>query len=719
MLAAELSVEDRGPAGPTCPSRARTVSEPLPAERPAEAVPPAPSDATPRQCATDDRLLLQESLRLSHVGLVQLDVASRRFADVNEGFCRLCGYSADELLAMGPDDLNHPEDPLDLERFQAMLRGQAEYREEKRIVCKDGSARWVEVSGVALPAADGRAARVLGVVQDIDARRRVEQALREREARLDFLLRLDDALRGIDDPAVIAYEAARLLGDFLRVARVGYAEDEGDGEHVVVRRNYVAGVPGIEGRYRYDDYGPALLAAFREGRTVVRPDIAADPTLTSAEKAAHASLQLAATVNVPVLQGRGLQAVFFVHCARPRAWSADEVALIEDVAARIRADVVRARAEAQRRAAQARLATALASMADGMLITNERGEFVDCNEAFLAMHQLASKADIPRSVAEYAERFEATDIAGGSLPPEQWPVPCALRGETGLGREIGLQRVGDDGGPRWIGSHSYAPIRNGGGVVAGAVVSIRDNTELRRIAAELEASHAQLRGLVAALDEVQEQERLRIARELHDELQQSLAVIAMEVGAARTEMPAGGRGALALERIERAARATIAATRRIVQDLRPAVLDELGLVAALAWQAREFTDLTGIDCEFEMADLAVADEARLTTGLAASLYRIAQEALSNVRRHSGASRVALWLGSEPGGRVHLRIRDDGRGIAATGAGMARPAERFGLLGMRERVRATGGSLDITPSPGGGTTIDVVMPLPPPPNKPSA
>lgn len=664
--------------------------------------------------------LLKEAVQLSPTGLVQVDAVTRRFTDVNEAFCRLCGYSASELLAMGPDDLNHPEDPMDLQRFEAVLGGQAGFRQEKRIVCKDGTVRWIEISGVALPAAvDGRAARVLGVVQDIDARRRAEQALRDREARLDFLLRLDNALRGIDDPAVIAYEAARLLGEFLQVARTGYAEDEGDGEHFIVRRNYVAGVLGIEGRYRYDDYGPALHANLREGRTVVRVDVAADPTLSPAEKAAHAQLQLAATVNVPVLQGKGLQALFFVHCARARDWTPDQVALIQDVAARIRADVVRARAEGQRRAAQARLAAALASMADAMLITNELGEFVDCNEAFLAMHQLACKAELPHSVADYAERFEATDTAGGPLPLSQWPVPCALRGETGLGREIGLRRLGDSGGERWIGSHSYAPIRNGGGAVAGAVVSIRDNTELRRIAAELESSQAQLRQLVAALDEVQEQERLRIARELHDELQQSLAVIAMEVGAARAEMPAGGRGALALERMERAARATIAATRRIVQDLRPAVLDELGLVAALAWQAREFTELTGIDCEFEMAELDAADEARLTPGLAASLYRIAQEALSNVRRHSGAARVDVWLGSEPGGRVRLRIRDDGRGIAAAPAGTRRPAERFGLLGMRERVRAAGGSLAISAAPGGGTTIDVVMPLPPPQGGPVA
>lgn len=690
------------------------MTAPLPPARPAEAPPPPPDAQAPAaDSRVADPLLLEASLRLSHIGLVQFDAATRRLVDVNEGLRHMSGYRADELLAMGPGDLTHPEDQLDPESWQAMLDGQAEYRQEMRMLRKDGAERWVALSAIALPVAAGQPARVLGVVQDIDARHRAEHALRAREARLQFLVRLSDALRVLDDATAVVYEASRLLGEFLQVARAGFAEDDGDGEHLDVRRCYVAGVPGIEGRFRYDDFGAGLLVAMREGRTVVRTDIAADATLTAAEKAAHSRLQVGAAVSVPVRQGHGLQAVYFVHCSRPRAWTANEVALIEDVAARVRADVVRARAETLRRSAQARLAAALASMADAMLITDAKGEFVDCNDAFLAMHRIPDKADVPQSVAEYAQRFEVSDAAGAPLPLAQWPVPCALRGDTGHGREIGLRSLGADGGARWIASHSYAPIRNGGGLVAGAVVSIRDNTELRRIAADLEASRAQLRRLVAALDEVQEQERLRIARELHDELQQSLAAIAMEVGFARQEMPPDGRGGLALDRIDRSARSIIAATRRMIQDLRPVVLDELGLVAALAWQAREFTELTGIDCEFEMAELAAADEARLTPRLAASLYRIAQEALNNVRRHSGASRVEVWLGSEPGGGVRLRIRDDGRGQVVESTAAPGQPERFGLLGMRERARAGSGSLDITPTPGGGTTIDVVMPLPAP------
>ncbi len=623
------------------------MSEPDPVAEPSEG-PTSPTDATARFGSSrgGETALLDAGPRPSPIGLVPLDVATRRFVDATEGLCRRCGYRADALLAMGPGHISHPED------------------------------------------------------------------------RLDFLVRLGAALRGLDDPADMAHEASRLLGRFLQVARVGYAEDEGDGQHFSVQRNHVFGVPGIEGRHRYSAYGPDMLAALRTGHTVVCPDIAAAPSLTDADRAAHARLQIGASVSVPVLQGQRLLAVFFVHCARPRAWTALELGLMEEVAARLRADLLRARAEARNRTAQLRLEAALRGMSDAVLIADEHGHFVDCNEAFLALHRLPGKAALPRSLAEYARCYELTDAAGQPLPLASWPLPSALRGETSLGRDIGVRRIDDEPGGPWMGRHSWAPIQDRGGV-AGAVLRIHDDTELRRVGAELDASQAQLRRLLAALGEAQEKERLRIARELHDELQQSLAAIAIEVGAARRELPIGGRGALALDRIEQSARASIAATRRTIHDLRLAVLDDLGLVAALAWQAREFAALTGIECRFERASLTAADEARLTPALAANLYRIAQEALNNVRRHSGAVHVAVWLGSEAQARVRLRIADDGRGIASADAAIPRQPERFGLLGMRERVRAAGGSLDITTTPGGGATIDVIVPLPPSPDPPPA
>ena len=171
------------------------------------------------------------------------------------------------------------------------------------------------------------------------------EALRSSERRQSFLLRLNDLLRPLADPGQIQYEAVCALGTDLGASRVGYAEDQGDGETFVITRNYTDGVPGMEGRYRYDIYGEALLRELRAGRTVVCCDVQSEPTLTDQEKAAHALLQIGATVKVPLLKGGSFVAVLFMHHREARMWSADELALIEAVAERTWAAVGRERAE--------------------------------------------------------------------------------------------------------------------------------------------------------------------------------------------------------------------------------------------------------------------------------------------------------------------------------------------------------------------------------------
>ncbi|HET9205976.1 MAG TPA: GAF domain-containing protein, partial [Burkholderiaceae bacterium] len=123
-----------------------------------------------------------------------------------------------------------------------------------------------------------------------------------------FLLTLSDKLRFLADPVDIQLEAANALGRYLGASRVGYAEDQGDGT-LVVTRHYVDGVAGIEGRHRYDDYGPGLQPALRAGHAVVRPDVLRDATLSDAEKRAHAELQSAASLNVPLIKAGRLVAV--------------------------------------------------------------------------------------------------------------------------------------------------------------------------------------------------------------------------------------------------------------------------------------------------------------------------------------------------------------------------------------------------------------------------
>ncbi len=264
--------------------------------------------------------------------------ADYRFLEVNPAFTRQTGI-ADALGRTIRELLpQHEAYWFDLYGHIALTGDPLRFVERSNAL-----GRVYDVYAFRIGAPDER--RVAVIFNDITQRMQAEETLRASERRQVFLLQLNDRLLPLADPEQIQYEAACALGEHLQVSRVGYAEDQGDGETIVVTRNYTDGVPGIEGRYHYDDYGPELLRAFRAGRTVVRPDIANDPTLTAAEKAAHAALQLGATVNVPLVRAGHLVAVLFMHDRAARHWSADELALIETVAARTWDAVERARAE--------------------------------------------------------------------------------------------------------------------------------------------------------------------------------------------------------------------------------------------------------------------------------------------------------------------------------------------------------------------------------------
>ena len=231
----------------------------------------------------------------------------------------------------------------------------------------------------------------------------------------------------------------------------------------------------------------------------------------------------------------------------------------------------------------------------------------------------------------------------------------------------------------------------------------RDISERRQAQADLEASHVDLKRLVTALDHIQERERKRIARELHDDLQQTLAAIKIDAGEIGSQLDsAPARIPPLVARIDALAAAAIASTRRIINDLRPQMLEELGLVASLEALASQFAQRTGLVCEVDAVGWAAVDGA-LRSDVATCLYRVAQESLNNVAKHAQASRVSVQLTSLADGGLRLCLRDDGRGMLA---GDRRKVRSIGLLGMNERVHAVGGVLRIESRPGAGTVIDV-------------
>jgi signal transduction histidine kinase len=240
--------------------------------------------------------------------------------------------------------------------------------------------------------------------------------------------------------------------------------------------------------------------------------------------------------------------------------------------------------------------------------------------------------------------------------------------------------------------------------VVRALRETEERAQHRRAEEQLRESHEQLRALSVYLQSVREEERTRIAREVHDELGQALTSCKLDLSWIASKLPQDLK--LLLEKT-RALTAhidsTIQTVRRISSELRPGVLDHLGLVAAIEWQANEFQNRTGIKCDLRARVREPLPDQNLTT----TFFRIFQETLTNVIRHAGATHVAVDL-KEAGGRITLEVRDNGRGIAREDIFNSKS---MGLLGMRERTALLGGVFKIGSLPGGkGTRVRVSIPL---------
>ena len=366
----------------------------------------------------------------------------------------------------------------------------------------------------------------------------------------------------------------------------------------------------------------------------------------------------------------------------------------------------RSAAQQALRNGKARLEAALSSMNDAVFITDLQGRLIEFNDAFASFHRFSDKGSCPQALTDYLEFLDVLLPNGEPAALAQWAVPRALRGEKASNVEYRLRRK--DSGEAWVGSFSFAPIRSPDGEIVGSVVTARDVTAVKQARADLEASHAALQRLIAARDSVQEDERARIARELHDDLQQTLAAIRINLGELGNHLAsqAPQLRTLAADTASLAAQA-IVSTRRIVSDLRPQMLDDLGLGASLEVLADQVGQYASLVCKVDAAEDAV-NALNQSPQLAISLFRVAQEALNNVVKHARASKVDIHLALRPDRLIALRVVDNGRGIRAQDS---QKIDSFGILGMRERVRAHGGSLSMTSLPGGGTALQVLVALP--------
>ncbi len=313
------------------------------------------------------------------------------------------------------------------------------------------------------------------------------------------------------------------------------------------------------------------------------------------------------------------------------------------------------------------------------------------NAAILAQYRASAPEEL---LGLTPAHFHAHDLEGGKRVWREFFDRGRLHTDTDERRL--------DGTPMRI-EGDYICVYDDRGRIAGHFGIQRDITDRHSAAERLGQSRRQLRALAARLQRVREEERTKIAREIHDELGQALTGLKLDVAWMKSRLP---RDHVLLDQCQSVIQrvdGTLGAVRRIATALRPSVLDQLGLAAAIEWQGQEFAGRTGADVALEVS----TDGMPVPDDIGSSVFRILQEALTNVARHARATRVAIrfcWSGAG----LELDVTDNGCGI---------PGERLdgtdslGLVGMRERALACSGEFRIAGRPGEGTSVSLRVPKP--------
>lgn len=273
-------------------------------------------------------------------------------------------------------------------------------------------------------------------------------------------------------------------------------------------------------------------------------------------------------------------------------------------------------------------------------------------------------------------------------------------GFVGKGGEMALLR---SDGTSFRGNVASVPVPNG--ETPSFACFFRNAEPVLRAEADLLHTQWQLRELSRRIVAAREEERTHVAREMHDELGQQLTAIRMDVAwllkSSRGEKRPDHDAVARLQSISDMVESTFGTVHRLITQLRPSMLDDLGLAEAVRWQAREFQARSGIIVSVE----TTADDAQAPHDHATAIFRIYQELLTNVARHAGATRVIVVLSEAPR-QATLVVRDDGRGIVP--ADVSR-GDSFGLVGVRERATSLGGTFTIEGIAGGGTVAKVALP----------
>ena len=542
----------------------------------------------------------------------------------------------------------HPEDRAAV--VQALQRDpERGFDIEYRLLRPDGSSRWIWDRGVPIKDKAGHIYRLAGIAEDITERKLAEEAMKQAEDRIRLIIDTIPTMAWSLTPDGIVDFLNQRWMDYAGLSLEQYAKDPTGPIHP-------EDVPGVIETWLVSK--PAGKASEYEIRL----------------RRADGEYRWFLIRTVPLFDEEGRIVKWY-------GTSTD----IED----------RRRAEEKLKRSERQLAEAQRISHVGHWERNIDGGEIICSEETYRIFGLPPQ-DAMRNLEQLIHPEDRARHAEA--------IARTLRGEP---FDVEYRVVRPDGEIRFVHSQGSA-IEDPSGRPQRTFGAVQDITDLKHAEDELKRTSEQLRTLSARLQSAREEEGIRIAREIHDELGSTLTSLRWELEGLKralcepgTVLPGGDLqerlgGMLGL------ADTMITIVRRIASDLRPVVLDVLGLKEAIEWQAQQFQDRTGISVRCETPEAGIELDAVQST----AVFRIFQEALTNILRHARATRVDVTMAEDTGVFV-LMIGDNGRGITES----ERSGElSIGLLGMRERAHLMGGEIDISGIEGEGTTVTLRLPI---------
>ena len=622
-------------------------------------------DITKRKWAEEQLRKLSRAVEQSPATVVITDVQGN-IEYVNPKFTQLTGYSFEEALGKNPRILKSGNAPAATYRelWQTVLAG-GEWRGEFANKKKNGEVYWESASIVPIRGSGGAITHFLAVKEDITERKRGEMALREAETMLRFFVQHAPApIAMLDREMRYLVVSRRWLTDF----RLGDREIRGLSHYEVF--------PEISERWK-EIHGRCMAGAVEncaEDR-FARLDGSVD------------------WVRWEIRPWRRIDnsiggIIIFTELITERKRVAEA---LRESEARYRAFIEHSREGVWRMELEQPIPINLPpeEILEKLM---QYGHLAECNLAharnlgFSTTKEIVGKRLrdlIPFADEERVESFRAEARSG-------W-------------RNRGIEfRSHDKSGNLRHYIRTEIPIIENGMLVRAWGIT-RDVTELKQAEEERERSLEHLRALAGQLQNSREEERKRVAREIHDQLGQALTAIKIDFSSLLCELPVGAnqptrRTASILKLVDE----SIQTVRRISTELRPGILDDLGLVAALEWAGEDFQARTGTTCRLDLpqGNIAVSPEQ------ATAIFRIFQETLTNVARHADAAGVEVRLSKEDSD-LTLEVHDNGKGIPED---RLSNGESLGILGMRERALLLGGEVTISGTGGNGTTVRVRIPV---------